>query len=68
MVSSKKIGVLAKIDPNTNEAYKELYCLDTLGNGVLAKPLVILKNFEYKRQRRSNFFLTRSKYCILLQK
>ncbi len=40
MVSSKKIGVLAKIDPNTNEAYKELYCLDTLGNGVLANPLL----------------------------
>ncbi|WP_303318614.1 OmpA family protein [Flavivirga abyssicola] len=40
MVSSKKIGALAKIDPNTNEAYKELYCLDTLGNGILANPLL----------------------------
>ncbi|GAA3602184.1 OmpA family protein [Flavivirga amylovorans] len=40
MVSSKKIGALAKIDPNTNEAYKELYCLDTLGKGILANPLL----------------------------
>ena len=28
MVSSKKLGGLAKIDPNTNEAYKDLFCLD----------------------------------------
>ena len=26
MVSSKKLGAMAKIDPNTNEAYKELFC------------------------------------------
>ncbi len=40
LVSSKKIGALAKIDPNTNEAYKELYCLDTLGSGNLSKPIL----------------------------
>ncbi|SFZ90856.1 hypothetical protein SAMN05428642_1011179 [Flaviramulus basaltis] len=28
MISSKKLGGLAKIDPNTNEAYKELFCLN----------------------------------------
>ncbi|GAA3646700.1 OmpA family protein [Flavivirga jejuensis] len=40
MVSSKKIGDLTKKDPNTNEAYKELYCLDTLGYGKLSNPLL----------------------------
>lgn len=40
MVSSKKIGALAKIDPNTNEAYKNLFCLDIKENGKLASPLL----------------------------
>ncbi|MDO5972390.1 OmpA family protein [Flavivirga aquimarina] len=40
MVSSKKIGGLAKIDPNTNEAYKELFCLDISKNGSLSSPLL----------------------------
>lgn len=38
MVSSKKIGSLAKIDPNTGEAYKELFCLDIDRNGRLSSP------------------------------
>lgn len=38
MVSSKKLGGLAKIDPNTNEAYKELFCLDIDINGALSSP------------------------------
>ena len=38
MVSSKKLGGLAKIDPNTNEAYKELFCLDIDKNGHLSTP------------------------------
>ncbi|AUP78845.1 OmpA family protein [Flavivirga eckloniae] len=40
MVSSKKIGGLAKIDPNTNEAYKDLFCLDISKNGRLSLPLL----------------------------
>ena len=40
MVSSKKLGGLAKIDPNTNEAYKELFCLDISKNGQLSRPLL----------------------------
>ncbi|MEC3905759.1 OmpA family protein [Tamlana sp. 2201CG12-4] len=40
MVSSKKIGGLAKIDLNTNEAYKELFCLDIDDNGALSRPLL----------------------------
>ncbi len=40
MVSSKKLGGLAKIDANTNEAYKELYCLDVGGNGSLSSPIL----------------------------
>ncbi len=40
MVSSKKLGGLAKIDLNTNEAYKELFCLDVGKNGALSKPLL----------------------------
>ena len=38
MISSKKIGGLAKIDPNTNEAYKEIFCLDIDENGTLSSP------------------------------
>lgn len=38
MVSSKKLGGFAKIDPNTNEAYKELFCLDIDRNGALSSP------------------------------
>ncbi|GAB1857005.1 hypothetical protein MHTCC0001_18410 [Flavobacteriaceae bacterium MHTCC 0001] len=40
LVSSRKIGAIAKKDPSTNEGYKELFCLDTLGNGELGKPLL----------------------------
>ena len=40
MVSSKKLGGLAKIDPNTNEAYKDLFCLDIGKNGSLSLPLL----------------------------
>ncbi|OEK09158.1 hypothetical protein A8C32_10520 [Flavivirga aquatica] len=41
MVSSKKPGAMAKIDPNTNEAYKELFCLDINDNdGSLSLPLL----------------------------
>ncbi len=40
MVSSKKLGGFAKIDLNTNEAYKELFCLDVGKNGALSKPLL----------------------------
>ncbi|WP_406684991.1 OmpA family protein [Seonamhaeicola sp. MEBiC1930] len=40
VVSSKKIGGLAKIDPNTNEAYKELFCLDVSESGELGSPLL----------------------------
>ncbi len=40
MVSSKKLGGLAKIDPNTNEAYKDLFCLDISKNGQLSLPLL----------------------------
>lgn len=40
MVSSKKLGGFAKIDKNTNEAYKELYCLDVNSNGDLSSPFL----------------------------
>lgn len=40
VVSSKKIGALAKIDPNTNEAYKDLFCSDIKENGKLSSPLL----------------------------
>ncbi len=40
MVSSKKLGGLAKIDPNTNEAFKELFCLDLSEHGTLSAPLL----------------------------
>ncbi|MCF7569616.1 OmpA family protein [Sabulilitoribacter arenilitoris] len=40
MVSSKKLGGFAKIDYSTNEAYKELFCLDISANGALSRPLL----------------------------
>lgn len=40
MVSSKKLGGLAKIDPNTDEAYKDLFCLNVGKNGALSLPLL----------------------------
>jgi outer membrane protein OmpA-like peptidoglycan-associated protein len=40
MVSSKKIGGLAKMDPNTGEAYKNIFCLDIEEDGTLKKPLL----------------------------
>lgn len=40
MVSSKKVGGLSKIDPNTHEAYKDLYCLDVDNHtGLISRPL-----------------------------
>ncbi|MGC1205831.1 MAG: OmpA family protein [Flavobacteriaceae bacterium] len=38
LVSSKKIGGLAKIDSNTNEAYKELFYFDVSASGALSSP------------------------------
>lgn len=40
MVSSKKLGGLAKVDKNTNEGYKNLFCLDVKKNGSLKLPLL----------------------------
>jgi outer membrane protein OmpA-like peptidoglycan-associated protein len=38
IVSSKKLGGFAKIDPNTEEAYKDLFCLDVDNSGQLSNP------------------------------
>ncbi len=48
MVSSKKIGALAKIDPNTNEAYKDLFCLDVKEDGGLSSPLLFSRILNTK--------------------
>lgn len=40
MVSSKKIGGFAKIDRNTGEAFKELFCLDIDRTGSLSSPML----------------------------
>ncbi|KJD32487.1 hypothetical protein PK35_09765 [Tamlana nanhaiensis] len=40
LVSSKKIGGLAKIDPNTGEAFKDYYCLNIDKNGQLSSPML----------------------------
>lgn len=40
MVSSKKLGDFAKMDVNTGEAYKDLFCLDISSNGQLSLPLL----------------------------
>lgn len=38
LVSSKKIGGLSKIDLNTKEGYKELFCLNVSATGTLSSP------------------------------
>ena len=48
MVSSKKLGNIAKIDPNTNEAYKELFCLDIDKNGALSSPYLFSRILNTK--------------------
>ncbi len=48
MVSSKKIGGLAKIDPNTNEAFKDLFCLNIDKNGSLSLPLLFSRILNTK--------------------
>lgn len=48
MISSKKIGAFAKIDPNTNEAYKDLFCLDIDKNGHLSAPLLFSRILNTK--------------------
>ncbi|MDO7172927.1 OmpA family protein [Mariniflexile sp. AS56] len=40
MISSKKLGAFAKIDPNTREAFKDLFCLDIAPDGQLSLPLL----------------------------
>ncbi len=40
LVSSKKIGGLSKVYSKTNEAQRELYCLDTIENGMLELPIL----------------------------
>jgi outer membrane protein OmpA-like peptidoglycan-associated protein len=40
LVSSRKLGGIAKIDPNTNEAYKDLFCVDMNEHGYLSMPLL----------------------------
>jgi len=40
MISSKKIGGLAKTDPATGEGYKNIFCLDVKSDGSLKKPLL----------------------------
>jgi outer membrane protein OmpA-like peptidoglycan-associated protein len=48
MVSSKKLGPLAKIDPNTGEGYQDIYCLDVDKNGRLSKPLLFSRILNTK--------------------
>ncbi|MGZ0015458.1 OmpA family protein [Yeosuana sp. AK3] len=48
MVSSKKLGPLAKIDPNTGEGYQDLYCLDVDKNGRLSRPLLFSRILNTK--------------------
>ncbi|MDG1730261.1 MAG: OmpA family protein [Algibacter sp.] len=55
MVSSKKLGPLAKIDPETGEGYQDLYCLDVDKNGRLSRPLLFSRilNTKYNESQLS---------------
>lgn len=48
MVSSKKLGPVAKIDPKTGEGYQDLYCLDVDKNGRLSRPLLFSRALNSK--------------------
>ncbi len=48
MVSSKKLGPLAKIDPKTGEGYTDLFCLDINKNGRLSRPLLFSRILNSK--------------------
>jgi outer membrane protein OmpA-like peptidoglycan-associated protein len=48
MVSSKKLGPLAKTDPNTHEGYQDLYCLDVDKNGRLSDPILFSRILNTK--------------------
>ncbi|PQV48418.1 WD40 repeat protein [Jejuia pallidilutea] len=48
MVSSKKLGAFAKIDPYTGEGYKDLYCVDVSKNGQLRTPLLFSRILNTK--------------------
>lgn len=48
LVSSKKIGGFAKIDPNTGEAYTELFCADITQNGSLTRSLLFSRILNTK--------------------
>lgn len=48
LVSSKKIGGLAKIDPNTKEAFKDLFCVDISETGYLSNPLLFSRMINTK--------------------
>ncbi len=48
MVSSKKLGGLAKVDKNTNEGFKNLFCLDMKEDGSLKLPLLFSRIINTK--------------------
>lgn len=48
VVSSRKLGALAKIDPKTGEAYKDLFCMDVDKNGRLSRPLLFSRILNSK--------------------
>lgn len=48
MVSSKKLGGLARTDKNTNEGFKNLFCLDVKKDGSLKLPLLFSRIINTK--------------------
>ncbi len=48
MVSSKKLGGLARTDKNTNEGFKNLFCLDVKKDGSLKMPLLFSRIINTK--------------------
>ncbi|MCB4799918.1 OmpA family protein [Neotamlana laminarinivorans] len=61
LVSSKKIGDLAKIDPNTGEADKNYYCLDIDKNGQLSSPILFSRILNTKNSEDQLTFSTDQK-------
>ncbi len=64
IVSSKKIGGLSKMDKNTNEAYKALYCADIKKDGSLKFPLLFSRMLNTNNANESQVAFSPDEHTI----
>ncbi len=64
IVSSKKIGGLSKVDKNTNEAYKTLFCSDIEKDGSLKLPLLFSRMLNTKNANEAQVSFSPDEHTI----